>query len=226
MPASRSRAAPPAASAFGSNAPMMTRSTPALISASAQGGVLPWCAHGSSDTYTVAPAARGPAASSAATSACRSPNRACQPSPTMSSPRTTTAPTMGFGAVWPQPRLARSIARRMNARSRAAPGFSVRRSERKAGADRPVPARLVDVVVERVEGVHRAAGHSAQLADQLDERDQIERDVAEDAGARRAHRKRHRRLRLAVHVVRDLRVGVVVVAAEAGGERHPQQVLA
>ena len=47
--------------------------TPAAISASAHGGVRPWCEHGSRLTYAVAPAAASPAAASATVSACRSP---------------------------------------------------------------------------------------------------------------------------------------------------------
>ena len=49
---------------------------PAAMSASVQGGVLPWWAHGSRFTTRVAPRARAPAAASAATSACGPPNSA------------------------------------------------------------------------------------------------------------------------------------------------------
>ena len=74
MPAARSRAAPwPATSGFGSRIAITTRPTPAAISASAQGGVRPWCEQGSSVTTTVAPrtsAPRAAASRSAITSAC------------------------------------------------------------------------------------------------------------------------------------------------------------
>ena len=63
-----------------------TRRTPARITASVQGGVLPWWQHGSSVTYSVAPAACSPAARRASISACGPPNRACHPSPTTCAP--------------------------------------------------------------------------------------------------------------------------------------------
>ena len=51
MPAASSRAAPrPETSGFGSRSAMTTRATPAATSASAHGGVRPWCEHGSSVT--------------------------------------------------------------------------------------------------------------------------------------------------------------------------------
>ena len=50
---------------------------------------------------------------SASGSACGSPARSCQPSPTISSSRTSTAPTRGFGCVLYRPRAASSSARRM-----------------------------------------------------------------------------------------------------------------
>ena len=71
MPASRSRRKPsPATSGFGSSMAATTRATPASISASAQGGVRPWCEQGSRLMYSVAPRARSPASSSARISAC------------------------------------------------------------------------------------------------------------------------------------------------------------
>ena len=48
---------------------------------------------------------------SAATSACGSPARSCQPSPTISPSRTSTQPTRGFGSVLYRPRCASSSAR-------------------------------------------------------------------------------------------------------------------
>src|SRR6266704_2344699 len=68
-PRARSTAAPPPACGSGSGIATTTRPTPAARIASAQGGVLPWCAHGSRFTTSVAPRARAPAASSATTSA-------------------------------------------------------------------------------------------------------------------------------------------------------------
>ena len=73
MPAARSVSIPPAASGFGSRAPTTTRAMPSATIRSAQGGVVPWCAQGSSVTNIVAPRAAVPAASSATTSACRPP---------------------------------------------------------------------------------------------------------------------------------------------------------
>src|SRR5438094_557799 len=69
-PLARSFPAPPRACGSGSATAATTRATPAARIASVQGGVLPWCAHGSRFTTSVAPRARGPAASSATTSAC------------------------------------------------------------------------------------------------------------------------------------------------------------
>lgn len=103
----------------------LTLFTPASTSSLAHGGVLPWCAHGSKVTYAVPPRALWPAARSAKTSACGLPACGWSPSPTTisfspSSPLATiTQPTAGFGSVCPIPRLARSRARRMWARSAA-----------------------------------------------------------------------------------------------------------
>ena len=56
MPAARIRATPaPATCGFGSATATTTRATPALISASQQGGVRPWWLQGSSETQAVAP---------------------------------------------------------------------------------------------------------------------------------------------------------------------------
>src|SRR5262249_48221445 len=70
-----------------------------------------------------------PAASSAWTSACASPKRRCQASPTGTPSRTTTGPTSGFGSAPPPPRSARS-------RARAIPAPSV---SGLAGAPAPPP---------------------------------------------------------------------------------------
>src|SRR6266576_2875146 len=82
-------------------------------------GVSPWCAHGSSVTTRVAPRALSPAAFRALISACGPPNSACQPSPTTSFPRNSTAPTRGLGDTCPHPRHASSSARRIATASRS-----------------------------------------------------------------------------------------------------------
>jgi hypothetical protein len=69
MPAASSFFPPPAPCGFGSSIAATTRDTSARIRASAQGGVRPVCAQGSSVTYTVAPCALSPAAASALASA-------------------------------------------------------------------------------------------------------------------------------------------------------------
>lgn len=100
MPAARMRARPsPATLGLGSWAAATTRATPAPMSASAQGGVRPWCAQGSRLTYTVAPCAAGPACISAWISACASPAFWCQPSPMILPSLTMTQPTRGLGEV-------------------------------------------------------------------------------------------------------------------------------
>ena len=100
MPAVRSRSIPPPATlGFGSTLQHTTRATPAAINASAQGGVRPVWLQGSKLTYTVAPRACDPAARNAMTSACASPARACQPSPSMRPSWAITQPTRGFGSV-------------------------------------------------------------------------------------------------------------------------------
>src|SRR5690242_1627550 len=116
-PWARSTPAPSRASGSGSAIAATTRATPASTIASVHGGVLPWCAHGSRFSTSVAPRARAPAASSATTSACGPPYSAWYPSLTTASPASTTAPTRGLGATLPQPRRARSRARCIAARS-------------------------------------------------------------------------------------------------------------
>ena len=80
IPSSRSTPGPrPLAFSDGSSAPITTRSTPAAMIASVHGGCLPWCAHGSSVTYIVAPRGSSPRSResvSAATSACTPPSAA------------------------------------------------------------------------------------------------------------------------------------------------------
>ena len=107
---------PPATAGNGSRAAITTRLMPAAITASVQGGVLPWWQQGSSVTKSVAPRARGPAASNAMISACGPPKSACHPSPMtcwwLAPSRTaTTAPTIGLGSTRPSPRRASSNAR-------------------------------------------------------------------------------------------------------------------
>src|SRR6266576_2433057 len=110
---------PPRASRSGSRTAATTRRIPAARIASVHGGVLPWCAHGSSVTTRVAPRALSPAAFRALISACGPPNSACQPSPTTSFPRNSTAPTRGLGDTCPHPRHASSSARRIATASRS-----------------------------------------------------------------------------------------------------------
>ena len=65
----------PFTSGNGSRMATTTRTIPAARMAVVHGGVLPKWQQGSSVTYSVAPAARSPACSSAMTSACGPPNR-------------------------------------------------------------------------------------------------------------------------------------------------------
>ena len=87
--------------------------------ASAQGGVLPWCEHGSSVTYSVAPRAAAPARRSASVSAWGRPPGWVQPRPTMTPSFTTTAPTAGLGQVRPSPRRPSASASAMKRASSA-----------------------------------------------------------------------------------------------------------
>ena len=84
---------------------------PPPCSASAQGGWRPWWLQGSSETYAVAPTTGSLQASSALRSACGSPRRTCQPSPSTRPSRAITQPTSGFGLALRRPRSARSSAR-------------------------------------------------------------------------------------------------------------------
>ena len=113
-PASRSVAAPPAATGVGSSTAMTTRRTPAPISASAHGPVRPVWLQGSRVTTAVPPRARSPAWASATISACGPPAYAWKPSPTTSpSALSSRHPTTGFGLVVPRPRAPSAIARRI-----------------------------------------------------------------------------------------------------------------
>src|SRR3954470_493996 len=94
----------PAAFSVGSSDAITTRVMPAARIASVHGGVRPVCAHGSSDTYIVAPAVSAPAqAASAARSAWGPPRSAWKPSPSTCPSLTTTAPTSGLGLTRPRP---------------------------------------------------------------------------------------------------------------------------
>ena len=121
-PAARSRAAPCAAAGFGSGIAATTRTTPAARIASTHGGVLPWWLHGSSVTYIVRRADRGPVRARRPARASRralrrrareSPRRARQPS------RTITQPTRGLGVAVNRPRSASASARAIDVRSRS-----------------------------------------------------------------------------------------------------------
>src|SRR6185437_869806 len=175
MPAARSVSAPPPESVPGSRAATTTRAIFAAMIALAHGGVLPVWLHGSSVTYIVAPRAALPARASALTSACASPYRSCQPSPTISPSRTTTAPTSGLGEVCPQPRSASASARRMNCSSRA----SVMRSDSESNAKCAVGlSRAGGSACERVVRWNVDRVRAANLANELDDWE-VERRVQE-----------------------------------------------
>src|SRR5450631_1128408 len=104
---------PPRTLGLGSLMPATTRLTPALISASLQGGVFPVWQQGSRVTYTSAPCASDPAISKAWISAWGVPAFLCHPSPTIRPSRTMTQPTAGLGEVLPTPLRASFSARFM-----------------------------------------------------------------------------------------------------------------
>ena len=103
----------PSTRGSGSPAPTTTRRMPAARIASTHGGCLPWWQHGSSVTYIVAPRGGAVQFASALRSAWAWPQRSCQPWPMIWPSLTTTAPTMGFGAVQPRPRSASDSASRI-----------------------------------------------------------------------------------------------------------------
>ena len=86
---------------WGRRWPPPRASTPAAISASAQGPVRPWWLQGSRVTYAVAPRARGPACFRATISAWSRRSYSWKPSPTTASSRTSTQPTAGLGEARP-----------------------------------------------------------------------------------------------------------------------------
>src|SRR5207248_440713 len=213
-PLARSFPAPPRACGSGSATAATTRATPAARIASVQGGVVPWCAHGSRFTTSVAPRARGPAASSATTSACGPPYSAWKPSPTVPSPARTTAPTRGFGATRPQPRRARSRARCIAARSGA--GGS---SEAEPDADTSEDMCRLGIEARELRDVALILARlQANLAYQLDDG---EREAAvhehESTGVGGVDHDRPRRRRTVVEP--DVRIArLVVVDTDSGGE--------
>ena len=102
-PSSRRIPSPrPFAFGVGSSLATTTRAIFASMIASVHGGVLPSCAHGSSETYMVAPAGSSSHAASAARSACGRPACSWKPSPIARPFFTTTAPTSGLGLVRPR----------------------------------------------------------------------------------------------------------------------------
>jgi hypothetical protein len=109
MPAARSRLMPrPATRGCGSRQPTTTLAIPASIKASAQGPVRPRKLQGSRVVAIDAPRSdRSPCRfrefSIATISACGPPGGLVVPRPRISSPRKTTAPTLGFGCVRPSP---------------------------------------------------------------------------------------------------------------------------
>src|SRR6059036_2317618 len=115
-PARRNAANPPLRTwGFGSGIAATTRLMPLAMMSGTHGGVrlLRW-QQGSSVTYSVAPRVRGLACRRATTSAWWPPARRWYPAPTTAPWRTTTAPTGGFGLVWPAPRQASATACAMN----------------------------------------------------------------------------------------------------------------
>src|SRR5918992_3516305 len=102
----------PAALLVGSSEAITTRAMPASRIASVQGGVRPWCAHGSSETYIVAPDGSSSQADSAMRSACAWPGGCVLPSPITRPSLTITAPTIGLGLVRPRTWCASSTALR------------------------------------------------------------------------------------------------------------------
>src|SRR5262249_15272635 len=100
----------------------------------------------------------------------------------MSAPATTTAPTIGFGAVFPQPRSASASARRIWIASSArvvSPALTSLVGEPRA--DGAVPPWIDDAAAgERVERVRIPAGRDlADLEHEPEER-HVEPEIAED----------------------------------------------
>src|SRR5689334_15756443 len=93
---------------------------------------------------------------------------------------TTTAPTIGFGAVCPHPSRASASARRMYSASDPADGEEVLTSPSLPGetdAERPVNLRASGATAgERVVRVHCPAADRANLADEFEHR-QVEREI-------------------------------------------------
>src|SRR5690348_7041451 len=140
-----------------------------------------------------------------------------------SSPCTMTAPTIGFGAVCPQPRRANDNARRMYARSRSrAERSSIAvRSESKAESERPIPPRLIGHWIERVVGGHTPTPDVSRLAHDLEER-HVQREIQEGAGARGLRAQRERISGPdTLHIVRERGVAIILVLPDAG--RHPEE---
>src|SRR5207302_1309944 len=211
-PSAGATPAPPRASGSGSRTAATTRATPAATIASVQGGVLPWCAHGSRFTTRVAPRARAPAASSATTSACGPPYSAWWPSATTLSPASTTAPTRGFGATRPQPRRARSRARCIAARSGG-------RSEAESDAEPSEDMSRLGIETRELRDVALILARlQANLAHQLHDG---EREAAvhehEGTGVGGVDHDRPRRRRTVIEP--DVRiVRLIAVHSDSGGE--------
>src|SRR5512132_4214653 len=164
----------------------------------------------------VDPRARSPAALSATTSAWGSPYRTWYPSPTTSPSRTTTAPTIGFGAVCPQPSCARASARRMYCASRAS-------LESESSSDRSVDSGIGCLLAtEGVESVNGATGYLSNFAGEL-EKQKVHRHIREDVGAGKVLRDRDRtsvgggtrRDRSRGNVGADIGRSIVLVLTEA-----------
>src|SRR4051794_39853381 len=172
MPSSRRMPRPrPDAFELGSSEPTTTRPRPAVRIASVHGGWRPWWQHGSSETYSVAPRrSASPHAAIALTSAWAPPYSSCQPSPSTSPSRATTAPTTGLGLTRPAPRSASSIAR-----ARWTWSLSVRCTEKSLGPT----TRRAATVSQPVDGHLRAGPRVGQ-------RVEVERPVEVELHRRRA----------------------------------------
>src|SRR6266550_2821979 len=187
-PRPRNTAAPPRACGSGSGTAATTRATPAARIASAQGGVLPWCAHGSRFTTRVAPRAPAPAASSATTSACGPPYSAWYPSARTLPPASTTAPTSGFGATRPQPRRARSRARSIASRSEPEPDAEPSEDMSRLGIEIPERGREA-LILPGLEAQLRHQFHRGEIEPAVHEQD-LPRVVRIDDDGRHARRGR------------------------------------
>src|SRR6185503_1583185 len=138
------------------------------------------------------------------------PNSAWNPSATLTPPWRTTAPTRGFGATRPQPRHARSRARRIAARSA---GVSEVDAKTRAPEDM---SRLGIEIRERGGEALVRTSLIAELGDELDE-------AHGQAGVREQHLARVRQLevdRVGNYPVRVMNRGGRCIVVDAESRRH------